>query len=221
MLIGHYGVALAARSAEKRVPLWLYCGATQFLDILWCIFIITGLERFRPDAALSGSAIDFTYYPFSHSLLAALAWSAIVFAVFKVLLRYGTRPALWLTVVVFSHWPLDWLVHRPDLALWLGGPRVGLGLWNYPVVERWLEVALVAAGAVAWTFALKAEGRGIWRAPVFALLLIVPFLGMGSGGAGNPVTIGVTGLSFYFIVMLVAWLIDRRGDKTKAEPAHL
>ena len=41
---------------------------------------------------------------------------------------------------------LDFLVHRPDLPLlFAGGPKVGLGLWNAPLVELLLELGLFAA----------------------------------------------------------------------------
>ncbi len=41
---------------------------------------------------------------------------------------------------------LDLLVHRPDLALYDDTLKVGLGLWNYPVVASALEIAFLFGG---------------------------------------------------------------------------
>ena len=56
-----------------------------------------------------------------------------------------------LGAVVFSHWVLDLLVHRGDLAILPGNagdlPRIGLGLWAIPWVSIAMELVLVLAGA--------------------------------------------------------------------------
>jgi hypothetical protein len=53
--------------------------------------------------------------------------------------------------VVFSHWLLDLLVHRPDLPILPGNagnlPLLGFGLWEYPVVSAIIEFILIFAGA--------------------------------------------------------------------------
>lgn len=49
-------------------------------------------------------------------------------------------------VAVFSHWVLDFLVHRPDLPLYDNTAKVGLGLWNRPAVAFGLETALLFGG---------------------------------------------------------------------------
>ena len=60
-------------------------------------------------------------------------------------------PALFIGLAVFSHWILDFLVHRPDLPLLWDGPMVGLGLWNYPLPEQVLELGLLALAGAAWS----------------------------------------------------------------------
>jgi hypothetical protein len=56
-----------------------------------------------------------------------------------------------LALVVFSHWALDLIVHRPDLPLLPGNagnlPRFGFGLWRHPAAAMAVELAIVAAGA--------------------------------------------------------------------------
>ena len=71
-----------------------------------------------------------------------------------------------LGLVAFSHWVLDLLVHRMDMPLLpadLGNlPRLGLGLWQYPLVAAGLEALLVIVGAWLYWRALpvgSARGR--------------------------------------------------------------
>jgi hypothetical protein len=59
--------------------------------------------------------------------------------------------------VVFSHWILDFIVHPPDLPLFLSGsPKLGLGLWTSGfglILSGVLEVVLLAGGIVVYVFA--------------------------------------------------------------------
>jgi len=54
-------------------------------------------------------------------------------------------------LVAFSHWILDVIVHRPDLPILPGNvgglPLLGLGLWRFPTVSAFVELALVLVGA--------------------------------------------------------------------------
>jgi membrane-bound metal-dependent hydrolase YbcI (DUF457 family) len=64
--------------------------------------------------------------------------------------------AIWIGVV--SHWVLDWVTHRPDMPLYPGGARYGLGLWNSiygTMVVEFLMFAVVASVVMivwAWWF---------------------------------------------------------------------
>jgi hypothetical protein len=53
--------------------------------------------------------------------------------------------------VVFSHWVLDLLVHRPDLPILPGNadhlPLLGFGLWEISMLSAIVELALVLGGA--------------------------------------------------------------------------
>jgi hypothetical protein len=66
-----------------------------------------------------------------------------------------------LGAVVCSHWLLDLVVHRADLAILPGNagglPRLGLGLWKAPAASIAVELALVVAGSyLYWRAALQA-----------------------------------------------------------------
>lgn len=73
MFIGHYGVALAARSYTRSIPLWMYFIAVQWVDIVWCVLVLLGIERvhIQPGVNPSGPLV-FDYYQYTHSLLAGL-----------------------------------------------------------------------------------------------------------------------------------------------------
>jgi len=70
---------------------------------------------------------------------------------------------------VFSHWVLDFLVHRPDLPLYDNAAKVGLGLWNRPVLAFGLEIALLFGGM--WLYFRAGAARRILAA-VFGLSMV-------------------------------------------------
>src|SRR2546430_7498580 len=158
MFIGHFGVALAAKKAAPRTSLGTLILAAQFIDLLWPIFLLLGLEHVRTAPGITKvSPFDFYDYPISHSLLMVVVWSVVLGGLYYAFRRY-TRGAWWIALAVLSHWLLDFIVHRPDLPLWPGGPRVGLGLWNLPPVAVVLELALFAAGVGLYLRATRPRG---------------------------------------------------------------
>jgi hypothetical protein len=54
--------------------------------------------------------------------------------------------ALIAALCVLSHWAIDLIVHTPDLSIFFGYGKVGLGLWNYPYLSFGLEIILVLVG---------------------------------------------------------------------------
>lgn len=218
MFIGHYSAALAASAAEPRARLWVYVGGCQLLDIAWSVLVMAGIEKLHIDPQLPGSPLDLYSMPYSHSLPAALLWSALAAALTRGLLRLPWRAAVIVALVVFSHWVLDLLVHRPDLALWFGSPKVGLGLWNQPLAEMALEVGLVAVAGAAWSAQRRARGRGTTPAVLFiAFLVAIQVIGSATPAAPDPVALGRSALIVYLVIAGVAWLVDRGKRAPEAE----
>ena len=83
------------------------------------------------DGASPFTPLDFTAYPWSHSLLMALVWS-LLYALASIAACAGLPRRLARGRSVVSHWVLDWITHAPDMPLWptASSPRLGLGLWN-------------------------------------------------------------------------------------------
>ncbi|MDP1631344.1 MAG: hypothetical protein Q8L66_07985 [Caulobacter sp.] len=211
MFVGHYAAALAARAAEPRAPLWSYVVACQLVDIGWGGLIMTGAERFSVNPDLPGSALELYHMPWTHSLPAAIAWSVGGALLARGLLKTPWRAAFVVGLVVFSHWLLDFLVHRPDLELWFGGDKVGLAWWNYPVPEATLEMGLLAAAGALWAWKRAKEGLSAWPAAVFLLVLTaVQVIGQTTPAGDDPIQTGVMAIGSYLAIAAIAWLVERR-----------
>jgi len=145
MFVGHYGVSFAAKKAEPSIPLWVLFIAVQLLDVLWAPLILLGIEKVRIVPGITASnPLDLYYMPYTHSLLAAIGWSVVAFLAYRFAVRSAPPSAAAIVgLAVFSHWVLDFLVHRPDLPLYDNTAKVGLGLWNLPAVALGLEAVLL------------------------------------------------------------------------------
>lgn len=149
MFVGHYSAAFVAKAVRPKVPLWLLFLAVQFVDVFWSLFILLGVEKARIVASLPSNPLDLHYMPYTHSLLGAFLWSALAVLLVRLLpvFRLPWSASLVVGVAVFSHWLLDFLVHRPDLAL-TSTHKVGLGLWNFPIWAFLLEIILFSASVL-------------------------------------------------------------------------
>jgi hypothetical protein len=182
------------------------------------VFVIAGVEKVRLDTSLSGSVLDLYQMPYTHSLPAALLWAVGSTVLLKVVLRLPTRAAVALGLVVFSHWILDLLVHRPDLELWFGGEKVGLGLWNYPVPEMAFEMGLVVLAGGVWIAARKSSGLAAWPGIALLGLLIAMQIGFLVGPIpSSTAQMGLLALMLYSIATSAAWLVDRHDRRTIAD----
>ncbi len=214
MFVGHYAAALALRAAEPRAPLWSYVAACQLVDIGWGALITVGVEKYSVDPDLPGSPLELYHMPFTHSLPGSLLWALAAVVLARWLLKVPWRAAAFVGLAVFSHWLLDFLVHRPDLELWFGGEKVGLGWWNWPVPETILEMGLLAAAAVLWGWRRAREGLGVWPAAVFLLVLSAVQVSSKVTPAGeDPVQTGLMAISVYLAVTAIAWLVERRAGR--------
>jgi len=214
MFIGHFGVGFAAKKLAPRTSLGSLFFAAQFLDLLWPVFLLVGLEHVRIAPGITRmSPFDFYDYPITHSLPTASLWSVLVGGVYYAL-RRSARAAWVMGLAVLSHWMLDFLVHRPDLPLWRGGPKVGLGLWNSWMLETTLEVAIFAGGAWMY-FSVTRASDSIGRYALWALLVFL-FLGwvasLFAGAPPNERSMAWGGLSMWILVPW-GWWVDHHREQ--------
>src|SRR5258706_3184195 len=121
MFVGHYGVSFAVKSVDRKVLLWLLLLAVQFVDLLWGIFVLIGVEKVRIVPGITASSpLDLYYMPYTHSLIGSIVWSVLAALVWKISSRAGVsrKSSIYLGIAVFSHWIFDLLVHRPALAFY-------------------------------------------------------------------------------------------------------
>jgi hypothetical protein len=203
------------KRVDSRPNLGVLLFASLFLDVLLGLFVLAGVEQVHvaaPYRDLTG--LTFTF-PYSHSLVAALLWSALAFAPawlwFRLRLRLA-RPALAIAATVFSHWPLDVLVHVPEVPLaGEGSPHVGLGLYGMPAVEALLEVLLVAAGLALYLRATPdvPRSRRITLVVVMTLVSALTFAGALSTAPPAPMAAAVTWVAEAPLLAAVAFWVDR------------
>jgi membrane-bound metal-dependent hydrolase YbcI (DUF457 family) len=173
VFIGHFALGFAAKRAAPQASLGTFFLAAQFVDLVWPTLLLLGVERVEIDPALSGAPLVFVHYPISHSLLGAIGWAALVGAAYFAVSR-ERRGAWVVALLVVSHWLLDLVVHRPDLPLlFVGGPTLGLGLWNLPVVELVLEIVLFAACFAVYLRTPAGQAAGVKPWVLAALLLVI------------------------------------------------
>ena len=157
MYIGHFAPALAASAATPDAPrLGTLFLAAQLVDLAFFGFVILGIEHMRVVPGITAmNPMDLYHMPFTHSLLAASLWG-LGFGLIVWAIGRNISAGIWAAVVVAAHWLLDLLVHRPDLT-WSGAPpKLGLGLWDYPLVAIPLELALL--GLAFWLFLRNSRG---------------------------------------------------------------
>jgi hypothetical protein len=172
MFLGHYATAVAVKAADRRLPLGALFIAVQLLDVAWAALITAGVEKVRIVPGFTESnPLDLYYYPYSHSLAAAGAWALGAGLLWMITRRPG--PALLVGLAVFTHWPLDWLVHTPDLPLYDDAGKVGLGLWNHFAVAVAIEIAMYVLATVYYFRVTRAQTpTGRWLVPVIGALLL-------------------------------------------------
>ena len=213
MFIGHYGVALASKKIVPKVSLGTLFLAAQLIDLLWPMFLLLGLEHVRIDPLSTAvTPLDFYDYPITHSLLGAVLWSCSM-GVAYTLLKKDKRAALVVGIVVFSHWILDLITHRPDLPLGLGGSTYfGLGLWNSIPGTLIAEFGLFAGGIVLYTRTTVAKDRigsiGFW-----SLIGILALIYVGNITGPPPPSasiIAVAGNASWMFVLWAYWVDKHR-----------
>lgn len=176
MFLGHYGAGFVAKKFESRASLGTYIMAAVFLDLIWPIFLLIGLEHVQIDPGNTiVTPLNFYDYPYSHSLLMSIVWS-LLFGGIYYLVKKNKKTSIILGLCVFSHWVLDFIVHRADLPIAPGVETFfGLGLWNSLPATLIVELSIFLGGAYLYIKTTKAKdniGKFSLLGFVFLLLII-------------------------------------------------
>ena len=208
MFVGHYGVSFAVKRADPRIPLWVLFIAVQLVDVFWSIFVLTGIEKVRIVPGFTASnPLDLYYMPYTHSLAGALGWSVIAYVAYRVVAKGDGRGAAWIAFAVFSHWLLDLLVHRPDLSLYDDTMKMGLGLWDHPMIELPLEGAVLFGGI--WMYVRMAPEKRIALWTLGAVMMAIQLYTFFGPLPTSPAGAAWSALAGYAVFAAVAAWLER------------
>jgi hypothetical protein len=204
--ITHASTALILKQRFRVRPLWPLLVSVQAIELLWVVFVYSGIEHVRYTA----DAVHLDFLPYSHSIgttaaIALLGW---------LFYRYGRhQPALAAAVAlgVMSHVVLDLIHHEPDIALlpMAAGPRVGLNLQGWPAADLIVELLF---GLVCWF--IFGGSRALLIAIVAFNLANIPFMfpqpGTGARLAEHPAILPTVILVQIVLTWLAVWYFASR-----------
>jgi len=150
------------------------------------------------------NALEFLYFPYTHSLLMGAVWGVVVGALYW-LLKKDKRGAVIVGLCVLSHWFFDLVVHTADLPLTpFSDYKAGFGLWNYVVVTMIVETLIFLTGTYIYATFTKAKNKsgkwGLWTLVTF--LLAFSFYNTFAPPPPDSVTI-----LFYSLIILMGVII--------------
>jgi len=217
MFIGHYALALAAKRAAPRTSLGTLFVAVQLADMLWPILLLLGWEHAHFEAGPNRFLVLWLdSIPISHSLLTLIAWGALFAGLYHWHTGYA-RGALMVALAVVSHWVLDFVTHRPDMPLYPGGPKLGLGLWNSVAGTIVVEAAMFVVGVWMYLRATRArDAVGRYGLAALLTVLVLSYVGSLLGGAPPSMrAVEIGGIVFgWLFVWWAAW-----GDRNRESVA--
>jgi membrane-bound metal-dependent hydrolase YbcI (DUF457 family) len=222
VFIGHFAIAFAAKKYTPHVSLGLLFLACQLADLIWPGLVLLGIETFAIEPGNTVlTPLRFTHYPYSHSLLGLIIWSAVLAGLYSLLRQGGKRTAMVIALVAVSHWFLDFLTHRADMPITFSETTlVGLGLWNFPVSAVLLELLLFALGVWIYLRQTRAMDNigsyGIWGIIVFLVTVYVANL-----FAPPPPSVTLVAWSAQALWLLVAlsfWVDRHRAPTAEDRP---
>ncbi len=173
MIVGHVGVAFAARALDTREP-------AARTPLLWALA-----------ASVAPDALDFVYAlghycnpdgVFSHSL-PVVGIIATIFGVAAFLHTQSATTAFIVAALVCLHLPADYITGMK--GLWPGGPVVGLYIYRWAWLDFLVEVPVIAAG---WWLLRRAKFSPRWvvSGAALALLIAVQLSFNGSSAVNGP-----------------------------------
>jgi hypothetical protein len=215
MFVGHYAPVFALAAARREPGLGAGFVAVQLVDLGFFSLSYFGIEKWRLNPALEGfTPIDLYFMPYTHSLAGSTAWALGAAATTALVSPAGRRAlnAVIIGALVLSHWFLDLIVHRHDLALINDSEdKLGFALWDHPALVVPLELALLFGGFALFMQATKPRGVMGKTMPyvLLTLLLAVQAFNWFTPPEPNPAMFSLLGITAYLTFAALAWLTDR------------
>lgn len=205
MFIGHYAPSFALRRTSG-VPLWVLFLAAQFVDVVWSVLVMAGVEKVRIiEGFTAASPLDLYYMPYTHSLTASMGWALIVGWLGSLV--WGRRGGVVIGVCVLSHWFLDLPVHVADLPLWGNEHKVGFGLWNHVGLAFVVEAGVLLGGAAIYARAAPHK-LPIW---IFCFaMLAMQYSNTLMPLPESSTQFAMMALTSYVVLAAAAWLVEKK-----------
>lgn len=213
MFIGHFGVAFAAKRMAPSLSLGTMFLCSQLVDLMWPLMLLLGVEHVRIHPGITVvTPLDFYDYPFTHSLTAFVLWSVLAGGLI-FLARRQWKVALVAAGLVFSHWILDLVTHRPDLPLAPGSDvKMGLGLWNSLWATVIVEGAIFGVGVYGYGRMTASTGKtgsiALWSLGVF--LVVVWLMNLFGPPPPSERAIAIIGNATWLLVLWGYWIDKKR-----------
>lgn len=214
MFIGHFGLAFGAKTAAPAASLGTLFAACQVADLLWPTLLLLGYERVEIAPGITRvTPLDFVSYPYSHSLVALVLWSAAFGVAYAAIRRARIVPAVTIALLVVSHWLLDYVTHRPDLPLTLTGPeRFGLGLWNSVAGTLVIELAIFGVGLLLYLRETTPRDRtgSVALATLVIFLLVIYAANVFGPPPPSPTAVVWSAQAMWLLVIWGYWVDQHR-----------
>jgi hypothetical protein len=206
--INHAATALVINKRYPSVPLFALLVAVQFVEVLWVVLNVLGIEH----TTLVGGLTRLSDMPWSHSVATLLGYSVAAWLILAV--GFGRRVlGTAIGLGIGSHLVLDLATHLPDIQLAPGidSIRLGSGLYSQPLLAFAFESIY---GVACW----RVFG-GSWRllaVIVLNNLINLPLLFAagsspdpnGASAPTNPLAVSVVALEIV-ITWLLVWFFAR------------
>ena len=207
MFVGHFGVGFAAKGLAPKTSVGTLVLSAMLADLLGFAFIAVGIEHIAIQPGITRvNALNLYDFAWSHSLFMDVVWGALLACAY-LLLRHYRRGACIIFAGVLSHWVLDWVSHRPDMALVPGFHRYfGLGLYNSPIGLLLVEGSIWIAGIIVYLQTTRSKGLAgnlaLWTfIVIFTALWLLSF-----NGAPPPSLHILVFVDLFLFPIIIGWM---------------
>ncbi len=214
---------MAMRKFDKKTNLTWFFVSVLFMDLLLWTFILLGIEQVIVPPDFGNLHYLKFFFPYSHSLIAAVAWSLLVYVAAEMITKRQVT-ALLLGAGVLSHYFLDVIVHIPELTIFGDSSAVlGLGLWNHIYIALLVEIAIYLAGLFIYLNETHGTGfSGKYGMYIFSVVLIAAAFvtQVLSPRPQNGNEVAGSALLSIILVILISYWLDRKRTSVELSEQH-
>ncbi len=201
------------RKFDKKTNLAWFFVSVLFLDLLLWTFVLLGIEQVIVPSEFETLHYLKFFFPYSHSFIAAVAWSLLVYVAAEIITKRQLT-AILLGAGVLSHYILDVIVHIPEMTIFGDNSAViGLGLWNHMYLALLVELAIYLAGLFIYLNETHGLGfGGKYGMYIFSVVLVAAaFVSQVlSPRPQNGNEVAGSALLSVILVILISYWLDRK-----------